>query len=225
MGQSTQWVRIAIRVAVLFAVYSVLPEDKTDLIDVAVACGDFTQPMAVWYARKMGLPIGTIICACNDNSGPWDLICRGELTTGSPVIATQTPALDDPCPKGLERLVFETLGYASASEFATACNKQTVFRLTEEQIPQLQAGLTAAVVGDSRVETIIRSVYRTSSYLIDPYAAIPFGAIQDYRARSGESKFTLFFVDHNPLLEAKKIAKIVGLQEDALKRAGNSVKE
>ena len=223
--QPTQWVRIAIRIAVLFAAYSVLPEDKSELIDVAVACGDFTQPMAAWYARKMGLPIGTIICACNANSGPWDLICRGELNTSSSAILTQTPDLDDPSPKGIERLVFETLGHAAASNLADAYDKQTVFRLTEDELPLLQAGLAAAVVGDSRIETIIRSVWRTSKYLIDPYAAIPFGAIQDYRARSGESKFTLFFADHSPVLDGKKIANFVGLREDELKTVVNSVKE
>lgn len=224
-AQPTQWVRIAIRIAILFATYSTLPEDKSEQIDIAVACGDFVQPMAAWYARKMGLPIGTIICACNDNSDPWDLICRGELNMASATVSTQTPDFDHPCPQGLERLVFETLGHTVASEFADARCRKTVFRLTEEQLPLLQSGLTAAVVGDGRIETIVRSVFRTSRYLIDPYAAIPFGAIQDYRARSGESRVTLFFTDHSPLLDAKKIAKIVDLQEEELKSAVNFVKE
>ncbi len=38
--------------------------------------GEFTMPVAAWYARRMGLPTGDVICVCNENSAPWELLHR-----------------------------------------------------------------------------------------------------------------------------------------------------
>ena len=224
-GEPTKWAKIAIRVAFLFGIYGSVLDERIESFDTSVACGDFTQPMAAWYARKMGLPIGTIICACNENSGPWDLICRGELNTGASTVKTQVPLLDDACPIGLERIVFETLGQDAVKELAEKCAKKSTFRVDAESLPLLNEGLTSAVVGDSRIGSILSSVYRTNRYIADHYAAIPYGAIQDYRARSGESKLTLFFADNSPVLQADKIASLIGLSSKELIAAIHSIKE
>lgn len=221
----TKWAQIAIRIAVLFGIFTSSVGENCEFVDISVACGDFTQPMAAWYARKMGLPIGNIICACNGNSGPWDLICRGEVNTGAALVKTQVSALDDPCPLGLERLIFETLGHEAATDFAALHARKGVFRVDPEFLPQLNSGLTSAVVGDSRIATILSSVYRTNKYIADPYAAIPYGAVQDHRARSGDSKLTLFFADYSPLLKVEECAGLIGISKEVLTATVNSGKE
>ena len=54
---ATNWVNIAVRVAVLFGVYGMLlanqQADAHTPLDIAVTSGDFAAPMAAWYARQM----------------------------------------------------------------------------------------------------------------------------------------------------------------------------
>ena len=109
-----EWMQIVTRIALLFSLYGQLlrqgdanPGEKADL---AVLSGSFMGPMAAWYARRMGLPVGNIICCCNDNGAAWDLLQRGEMRTNLPVHRTATPRCDVALPAALERLVRGTLG-------------------------------------------------------------------------------------------------------------------
>ena len=220
------WAKIAIRVAVIAATYFSTAVSKFEEIDISVPVGDFTMPMAAWYARKMGLPVGTIICGCNDNSAPWDLICRGEMNTGLSVVRTQTPALDFACPSGLERLIFETLGYQEAARFAERCAGKLPYRIdVEEQLPLLNSGVKAAVIGDMRVDSTLRSLFKTDNYIADPYCAVALGAVQDHRAKSGENRTVLLFADNNPAGICDQLAGKIGITREQLLASLNTPKE
>ena len=69
--KASDWLMVASRIAVLFGVFGELLKDGSEMpIDLAVPSEDFSGAMAAWYAREMGLPIGNILCCCNDNNGP-----------------------------------------------------------------------------------------------------------------------------------------------------------
>ena len=179
----TTWAKIAIQIAFFFAVFSLsVQENQGEVFDVALDDSEFIAPMAAWYARHMGLPIGTIICGSNDNSSAWDLLHRGELNA-----ASDTPNL------GLEQLIYITLGPEQAFQFASACRERRSYHVDGDQIKQLADRMFVAVTSSDRVNTVIASFNRTNNYVLDPFAAISFGALQDYRARIGESKSTMLF--------------------------------
>lgn len=119
------WVVLASRIAALFATFGQLLKNgtvKTDApIDVVVPSGNFSAPMAVWYARAWGLPIANIVVCCNENSGVWSLLHRGELRTDAAAVKTGTPACDFTVPTDLERLIFSTLGAERTAEFVSVC--------------------------------------------------------------------------------------------------------
>ena len=89
--EPTDWVKTASRIAVLFGVFGEMIGNGTvkadSPIDVAVPSGDFAAPMAVWYAREMGLPIANIIVCCNENGGVWSLLHKGEIRTDAIIAA------------------------------------------------------------------------------------------------------------------------------------------
>ena len=88
-------------------------------IDIAVPSGNLSQLMAAWYARKMGLPVGTIVCCCNENNGLWKLLHKGELRTDLLAQHTHTPDCDETVPADLERLIY-ALGIRQVGEVAAA---------------------------------------------------------------------------------------------------------
>lgn len=181
-AQISRWARIAIRIALLFAAYACIPEPGFEELDLAVDDCDFIAPMAAWYARKMGLPVGVIICGSYDNGALWDLVHRGELNT----VGVQNA-------QGLEQLIFMTLGPEEAKYFAAACQTRRTYHLEEELLSKLNDRIFAAVVSDARITNVIQSFRSSAGYALDRTAAISFAALQDYRARVGENSVTMMF--------------------------------
>ncbi len=209
----SDWAKLTIKVAVLFGLYGQLKNMGIREFDVAVNSGDFNSPMAAWYARNMGLPIGTIICACNENSTPWDFLHRGELNTGTSVISTVTKELDCSYPIGIERLIYETLGMEEVKKYLSVCAKKGVYHLRSDMLQLLNQGMFASVIGNDRVSSVIGSVYRANQCILDPYTAVSYGSLQDYRSKTGESCATLLLAEKSPLGYAAFIQQATGLSD------------
>lgn len=207
----TEWARIAIRIAILFGLYTVLSKQNMETFDVSVNTGDFSDPTAAWYAKKMGLPIGTIVCACNDNSAVWDFLHRGELNTGASVVQSNTPALDIANPAGLERLIFSNFGYEETQKYLLACQKRRIYQIRPDMLNIISEGFFVSVVGVDRVSAVINSVYRSNNYILDPYCAVSYGSLQDYRAKTGESCPTVLLWDYSPLRSIAVVQNALGI--------------
>lgn len=207
----TDWAKVAIRIAVLFGVYADLRRSGTltygQTIDIAMDVGDYFAPVAACYAKKMGLPLGKIICCCNgDNAAIWDLIHRNELSTAS---------LSAKIRLGLERLLYVVYGKEELRRFAVACDNKRQYAVSEDAPIKLSDDMFCVVVGEERLNAVINSVYRTDNYLIDADTALPFGAIQDYRSKAGESSMTLLFAEKDPAASVQRILKATGMGKDA----------
>lgn len=194
----TRWTRIAICVAFLFGLFTDSKLQQIESVDFACAAGDMETVFAAWYARKMGLKIGTILCVCNENSNIWDFLHRGSLNTGAAVISTALPQMDIQLPVYLESLLYCALGREVVIQFVETVKNAGVFTLTEEQLAILSEGMYASVVGCSRVGDVIVSVSQTDNYSLDSYAAAVYGGIQDYRAKTGKNNYTMVWAKFSP---------------------------
>ena len=218
-GKAKGWALIAIRIAFLFGAFALLHQEQVQIMDVAVTGKDFDNMMAVWYARKMGLPIGLILCGTNDNRGLWDLINKGQIDTGAPLVHTNTPDMDNTMPLAIERLVYEIAGREEALSYLQKAKNRDVYRLPEHIRMHLAQGLVSSVVGENRVTDMINSVYRTHGYFINPYLAISFSTLQDYRAKTGENRMTLLISENAPAENAGIISAATGVAEGLIKNA------
>lgn len=216
----TNWVKIGVRIAILFAIYgALLTDDLVDMhapLDVAVPSGDFTVPMAAWYAREMGLPLGNIICGCNTNGAVWDLIHRGMLSTNQVCVRTNTPDMDVSIPVNLERLVDATLDKDQVHNYLDKCRTGQPFVVKDEQLEKLRNGMFASVISDSRVTSIIHNTYRTNGYVFGPYGALTYGSLLDYRAKTGESRQALLLTERSPVCDCEMVAQSMNTDESAV---------
>jgi len=208
----TDWMMIAVRIAVLFGVFSEL--GKLEIagvnrpVDVAVSSRDFSEAYAVWYARKIGLPIGNIIFGCEGNPAAWDLIRHGELT--------KQAAKAEPFPWDLERLIHATFGQEEALRFVSAVQENRMYTLTEQQLESIRPGFFGAVISPRRTPSVIRNVYSTRSYLLSPDSAVAYGALQDYRATSGESAPAVILTEQGPSCAQEAVAQALGISVQEL---------
>lgn len=182
-GEIPLWARIAIRTAVLFGIYAQMNEQGIESIDVVGVSCDVTTYLAPFYAKILGLPIRSILIGCDDESGLWEFIHKGQLPTSS------TAAV------AVEMMIFSVFGDEEVNRFAQYRSNRRNYTLDEEQLAQLGDGLYAAVIGSSRLDTVRENVLRTNAYPISRKTAIAYSAVQDYRARTGECRNMLLFAD------------------------------
>jgi len=219
---TTSWFRIAARIAVVFALYGEAVKtgalDTRQTFDVSVPTGDFTAPMAFWYAREMGLPVANIICACNDNGAVWDLIHTGHLRTDVPTARTTTPLADFAVPAELERLIFGKLGIDEAMRFGHLALEGGQYTLASFAMDILRNGMFAAVVSSDRVAALVPSAYSTCRYVMGPYTVLAYGALMDYRSRTGERRPALILADRSPVCDSTFVAKALNISAFELKQ-------
>lgn len=197
----TSWIGIAIRIAVLFAVFGELPDG---VADIAVATEDFAAPMAAWYAREMGLPVGNIICS-HDNASVWNLLHQGETRT------------DSGMPENLERLISATLGVEENLRYCEACDKKRLFATRPGDLEELRKGMYATVISKDRLLGLIPSTYRMGGYIMGPQTALAYGGLQDYRAKTGENRLALLMSDRSPVSDSRMVAACMEMTEQELR--------
>lgn len=216
------WAEIGIRIAVLFGIFGELMRagiaDVDTKVDISVVSGDFSAPMSAWYARKWGLPIGNIVCACNENSNLWDFVCHGILRTGDVAMRTDTALADVAVPEGLERLIFAYGGMAETERFLETVRIGGNYYAEEPLLSNLRNGLYVTVSSKNRLASTIPSVFATHRYVLSPYGALTYAGLQDYRARTGESRPALILAERSPLLDGEKTADALGISVEALER-------
>ncbi len=210
-SKTTQWPKIAIRIAFLSAMISEAAEGRE--VDIAVNAGDFLTPMAAYYCRQIGLPVGTILCAVNENSGLWEFFTHGQLNCGASVISTDLPMLDVAVPTNLERLIFATAGIPGATEFSSVSSSGKLYKVDKDMLLKLASGFAVSVVSAKRVGSLIHRIYTTNNYVLDSYGALTFGALQDHRASSGDIRQTLLFSAYSPMIHRTAVSDALNIPE------------
>lgn len=202
----TEWFHICVKIALLFATFGELARcsilESVATLDFSLSGNDLSMPLAAFYAKKMGLPIGSLIVSSDRNKSLWNLIHRGDI-----YLSDRSEALS----VSIERLIHGTLGSVAACEFRQAYNQGQVYHIDEELLPTLNDGIFCVITGAERSKQTIYSVYRTNQYILDPETAMCVGGLQDYRSKSGEHNLTAVFSEQSPRLHLDYIESATGL--------------
>lgn len=217
----SDWAKIAIRIAVLFGMFGKLMRKNMvsleNPMDVAVFAGDFVRPMAVWYAREWGLPIGTVILCCNENNNPWELLHHGAFRTGTVAVRTFTPEGDYVVPRDLERFVFACGGREEAVRFVEDCRMGRMYVPSDAALANMRKGMYGAVAGQPRVASAIPNVYSSHGQILEPYTALVYCGLMDYRARTGEGRNALIWSERAPESDLETTAWAMNLTVEELR--------
>ena len=83
---------------------------KDERLNVVVPTGNFGNILAAYYAKNMGVPIGKLICASNDNKVLYDFFATGTYDRNREFILTTSPSMDILISSNLERLIYRIAG-------------------------------------------------------------------------------------------------------------------
>ena len=170
-----------------------------------------------FYAKQWGLPVGKIICCCNENSGLWELLCHGQLRTDAASVRTAIPGADAALPEQLERLVFEAGGTAEVERYLEVCRRGGTYTPADALLADMSRAFRVSVVSSTRIGQTISSVYRTHNYVLSPAAALAYAGLMDARAKPGLGKNALLLAEKSPALDAAFTAAALRISESELK--------
>ena len=108
-ANSINFGRLAPQIAYYFSAYLDLVSSEQikmgDPVDFAVPTGNFGNILAAYYAKRMGLPVGKLICASNKNNVLTDFIRTGKYDKRREFFKTMSPSMDILISSNLERLL------------------------------------------------------------------------------------------------------------------------
>jgi threonine synthase len=201
---SINWARIVAQVTYYFFAASRLGS-KNGPLSFSVPTGNFGDIFAGYVAKRMGLPIGKLIIASNEN----DILPRA-VATGvyamRDVIATSSPSMDIQVSSNFERYLFEASGrdadlVRSLMASLTANGRFELGRLS----PILKTDFSAVSASEADVADCIRETEARYGYLIDPHTACALVAAA--RAPDGE---TIVLATAHPAKFPDAIAAVTG---------------
>lgn len=144
----------------------------TGQMNVAVPTGNFGDILAAKYAKEMGLPIGTFVCASNANKVLADFFATGVYDRLRPLVKTDSPSMDILVSSNLERLIFLATGQnpERVKTLMSMLKTKGHFALNRNEMAYL-ADFEAGWCSDYAAGSAIAKAWSASKVLLDPHTA------------------------------------------------------
>ncbi|GGX64733.1 threonine synthase [Saccharospirillum salsuginis] len=187
---SINWARIMAQIVYYF--YASLNLGGPDReMAFSVPTGNFGDIFAGYLARKMGLPIGQLIVATNQN----DILHRvmsNNVYEKHPLAHTLSPSMDIVVSSNFERLLFDLYDRDGAvlNDLMRRLNTDAV-TLDEARLAKARDVFDSYAVNDDVTVETIRTVFDETGYLLDPHTAIGVKAARETRRSAINPMITL----------------------------------
>jgi threonine synthase len=166
---SINWARLMAQVVYYFAAYL---QTKSDIVDFAVPSGNFGNICAGHVARMMGLPIGRLVCATNENDVLDEFFRTGTYRPrgAEQTHETSSPSMDISKASNFERFVFDLLGRDGAR--VKQLFMQPSFALTQQEQARIaEFGFVSGRSTHAERLATIRNTWQRSQIVIDTHTA------------------------------------------------------
>lgn len=144
-----------------------------DEMDVCVPTGNFGNILGAYYAREMGVPIGRLMCASNENNVLADFIATGVYDISDrPFVTTPSPSMDILISSNLERLLYHLAGPEAVGGWMAELAENRRFQVDRDTFSRMREVFVGDYVTNEGSLETIRTVWNESEYLLDPHTAI-----------------------------------------------------
>ena len=204
----------------VYAYAALLKEGKIyegEKINVVVPTGNFGNILAAFYAKNMGLPIGKLICASNDNKVLYDFFRTGTYDRNREFVLTSSPSMDILISSNLERLIYRIAGNDAEKdkELMAALSGQGRYEITEEMKAQLQ-DFYGNYANEEETAAEIKRLYEDCGYVIDTHTAVASAVYQKYVKETGDEAKTVIASTASPFKFTRSVMNAIDRKYDAL---------
>jgi threonine synthase len=154
-------------------------------VDVCVPTGNFGNILGAYYAKKMGVPIGRMIVASNENRVLSDFIATGLYDISHrPFVTTPSPSMDILISSNLERLLYEiTRDSDIVAEWMSSLASTGRFQVDPDTFREIRELFSADYLGNDESLETIHEVHAETGYLLDPHTAVAWEVAERLRER------------------------------------------
>lgn len=190
-ANSINWGRLLPQVVYYVSSYAQLVAEgklkQGALLDVCVPTGNFGNILAAYYAKRMGTPIGRLLCASNENRVLTDFINTGVYDISDrEFVLTPSPSMDILVSSNLERQLFELTGRDAGriAQWMDDLRNQKRFEVDDETRAKMQELYVGASVDNAECLRTIRRIFEEDGYLLDPHTAVGLRAAELLRGEN-----------------------------------------
>ncbi|MGI5957939.1 MAG: threonine synthase [Massiliimalia sp.] len=203
-ANSINWGRLLPQIIYYVSSYCQLVKDgelkMSEKLNVVVPTGNFGNILAAYYAKKMGVPLGKLICASNANNVLTDFIRTGTYDRNRPFHATISPSMDILISSNLERLLYDLSGCDEEKirQWFASLSKEGKYTVDDSVKAKLDAEFYAGCCDDQQTKETIHHIFETYSYLCDTHTAVAVKVAEEYREATGDHTKTLIASTASP---------------------------
>ncbi len=192
-------------------------------VDFAVPTGNFGNILAGYYAKRMGLPVGKLICASNKNNVLTEFWRRGTYETRRPFYRTMSPSMDILVSSNLERLIFELSGRDAprTAERMTSLSSTGRYSVGTDELKKFKEEFYAGFASEDDTVECIYDFFEEYGYPMDTHTGVAMKVAQDYEESLKDDTMS----ESNPLVVISTASPYKFPQDVLYALTGNDVKD
>lgn len=194
--------RLAPQIAYYFKAYKELMQNGTircgDPVNFTVPTGNFGDILAGYFAKKMGLPVGKLICASNENNVLTEFFETGTYRSKRPFRVTNSPSMDILVSSNLERLICLVAGHEKTKEYMSLLAEKGEYSLTPEEHGAILAEFASGCASDGETLQTIARVYKENQYLMDTHTAVAWKVCQEWKRTQNDAGVNVILSTASP---------------------------
>ena len=160
-----------------------------DAVNFSVPTGNFGDILAGYLAKKLGLPVGKLICASNANNVLTDFIRTGTYDRRRPLHKTISPSMDILVSSNLERLLYLLSGDTElVAGLMKQLNTEGFYTVPADLLQQITEEFWAGYCDDADAREVIGRVWKEQKYLCDTHTASGWAVAEQYVAETGDTR-------------------------------------
>ena len=188
--------------------------EKSENINVVVPTGNFGNILAAYFAKRMGLPVKTLVCASNDNKVLYDFFTTGIYDRKREFILTNSPSMDILISSNLERLIYMSTGCdaLASGNLMRGLSREGRYEVT----PEMRAFMSDFVGGFATQEqnaATIKKLFDDTGYLIDTHTGVAASVYGNYRKESGDDTKTVIASTASPYKFSHSVMEAIAGRE------------
>ncbi|MDE5671241.1 MAG: threonine synthase, partial [Eubacterium sp.] len=214
-ANSINWGRLVPQIVYYFSTYcdmiSMNNIKAGEEINVVVPTGNFGNILAGYYAKKMGLPVKTLICASNSNNVLTDFLKTGTYDKNRSFYTTTSPSMDILISSNLERLLYHMSGEDDklVADLMKQLSENGKYTVSDTLIKDIQSAFNAGFASEDEVNETIKTHFDKYNYLCDTHTAVAVKVYDNYVSETNDDIPTVIDSTASPYKFSKSVLSAV----------------
>lgn len=183
-ANSINWGRLVPQIVYYISAYCDLTASGAikygEKLNVCVPTGNFGNIFAGYIAKKMGVPIGKLICASNKNDVLTEFIESGRYNKKREFHTTMSPSMDILISSNLERLLFITLGSEKCAEYMRKLAAEGEYTLSHDELEIIKSAFVGYSTDEAECMRTVKKIYYGAHHLIDTHTSVAVSAAERF---------------------------------------------